>query len=371
MVRDFHRDAELLMGEADVAAAGGDQDRAAELRRDAANLESLAFMTTDTDRPRTKGALGVSSVALFRLGGDTDAAMRQAHLVLATEGLTADTRAEVEMMLDEIRTEALAGLRPHPEGLQWALRGGRVGYGFARLETFDLKIQQIQALAWRAYELLGGVAFRTTQKPSTEIRGAIDLLVSQPVAGSFVFRIHVGDRQLTLEGADIDPALVTATLNEVVRASAADDATEINELVPDEAYRNQFLRLIRNLSPDGHEVGEIEVRRIGANQPPTILTPATRNALRRRIPRRPPGHGESPEQEIRDVLRVIDLNRRRIALGPSDREQKCLVPEDLALVDLITGLEDRHVRVRGHWQGKSFVVHDIEPDDEAEVGNQT
>lgn len=368
--RDLHRHAELLMGEADIAAAAGDEDRAAELRRDAANLESQAFLTTSVDHPRTRAALGVSSVALLRLGGDRDGAMRQAHRVLAAEGLAEEARLEVEMMLDEIRTEALAGLRPHPQGLQWALRGGRVGYGYARLETFDLKIQQIQALAWRAYELLGGVAFRTTQKPSTDIRGAIDLLVSQPVAGSFVFRIHVGDRQLTLDGHDIDPALVTDTLSEVVRASAADDATEINAIVPDEAYRNQFLRLIRNLSPDGREVGEIEVRRIGTNEPPTILTPATRNTLRRRIPTRRSGHGRPSEREIRDVLRVIDLNRRRIALGPTDREQKCVVPDDIALVDLITGLEDRDVRVRGHWQGKAFVVHDIEPDDDID-GVQT
>jgi hypothetical protein len=363
MAHDFHRDAELLMGEADIAAAAGDGDRAAALRRDAANLESQAFLTTSVDRPRTRAALGVSSVALLRLGRDLDGAMRQAHRVLSAEGLMEDARLEVEMMLDEIRTEALARLRPHPHGLQWALRGGRVGYGFARLETFDLKIQQIQALAWRAYELLGGVAFRTTQKPSNEIRAAMDLLVSQPVAGSFVFRIHVGDRQLTLDGLDIDPALVTETLSDVVRASAADDATAINDIVPDEAYRNQFLRLIRNLSPDGHEVGEIEVRRIGDNRAPTILTPVTRQTIRRRIPRRPADHGQAPEQEIRDVLRVIDLNRRRIALGPSDREQKCVVPDDLALVDLVTGLEDRNVRVRGHWQGQSFVVHDIEPDD--------
>src|SRR5258706_15753906 len=136
MVRDFHRDAELLMGEADVAAAAGDQDRAAGLRRDAANLESQAFLTTDTDHPRTRAALGMSSVALFRLGGDKDGARRQAHLVLSTEGLPEDARFEVEMMLDEIRTEALARIRPHPEGLQWAFRGGRLGYGFARVETF-------------------------------------------------------------------------------------------------------------------------------------------------------------------------------------------------------------------------------------------
>ncbi len=45
-----------------------------------------------------------------------------------------------------------------------------------------------------------------------------------------------------------------------------------------------------------------------------------------------------------------------------DREQKCLVPDTLALVDLIGGLEDRPVRVKGHWQGKSLVVHDIEAD---------
>lgn len=59
---------------------------------------------------------------------------------------------------------------------------------------------------------------------------------------------------------------------------------------------------------------------------------------------------------------MIDLNRRKIALGPDEREQPCEVPPDLALVDLIGGLEDRPVRVTGHWRGTIFVVHDVEPD---------
>src|SRR5450759_3515095 len=93
----------------------------------------------------------------------------------------------------------------------------------------------------------------------------------------------------------------------------------------------------------------------------TVLSPSTRVRIRHRLPR--PGLGsEQTEVELHDVLRVIDLNRRRIAIGPVGNEQRCVVPEDLAIVDLIGGLEDRPVVVRGHWRGRSFVVHDIEQD---------
>lgn len=366
MALDFHRLAEARMGEGDRAKAAGDGDLALEKYLEAARAEAAAFAATPLDRPRTRGALGISSVALFRRSGDPRQATRQAYVVLAEEGLPDDAGAEIEAILDELRTERLAGMYAKGGGLQWALRGGRVGYGIARSEAVTLKLDQVQRLAWRVFEMLTGRELRTNQPPADDVRRAVDLLVTQPQAGSFTFGIRLADYQLSLEDPVFQSSEITANVLAVLKASQDDEEQVLSDLVPDASYREILQKLVRNLAPDGREIGEIEVREIGSHAPPTILTPETRTRIRRRLPKAP-SKGGSEEVELRDRLRVIDLNRRHIALGPVEREQRCLVPEDLALVDLIGGLEDRPVRVKGHWQGKVFVVHDVEPD----YGDQT
>ena len=270
-------------------------------------------------------------------------------------------------MLDEIRTEALAGLRPHPQGLQVGAAWRPCGVWIRAPETFDLKFNRSKP--WCGARMSCSEVWLSAPRRSRPATFAARLIRSSanPLLGVLSSEfVHVGDRQLTLDGLDIDPAIVTDTLSEVVRASAADDATEISEIVPDEAYRNQFLRLIGT----SRQMAVRSARSKCAASEQTNLRRFSRQRLEHPsvlIRTRRSGHGHPPEREIRDVLRVIDLNRRRIALGPTDREQKCVVPDDLALVDLITGLEDRNVRVRGHWQGRSFVVHNIEPDDDIDA----
>ena len=362
MTVDHHRRAEELMDRGDRARASGDMAVASRAYAEAAQEEALAFEAVAPDRPKTRGVLGTSTVALYRLAGLGAQAKRQAYAVLADGRIPPESASEVEMILDELRTEEMAGLYRQQRGLQWALRGGRVGFGIARSETVTQKIDQVQRLAWRVFEMLTGRNVRTNQPVPDDVRRAVDLLVTQPVAGSFSFGITLADRQLAIDDEDLEAAdAVTSQILEVLHASQLDEDHPLDDLVPDPSYREIFLRMVRNLAPDGREVGEIEVREFGSVGPATILSPATRTRIRHRLPTATADVGQGAV-ELRDVLRVIDLNRRRIAIGAVGREQRCSVPEDLALVDLIEGLEDRPVIVRGHWQGKTFVVHDVEPD---------
>jgi hypothetical protein len=360
---DSHRRAEALMGEADRAEAGGDLETAKRSYIEAGRAEAQAFREIALDRLRTRGVVAVSSVALFRKGGDVASAIRQAHGLLSEEALTPESRVEIETMLDEMRTEAIAALSPISDGHLWALRGGRVGFGVARMDTVTLKIEQIQRFMWRLFEMLAGRHFRTTESVPEDVRAAVDLLVGQPVAGSFAFNVRVGEYQLTLDGGG-SPTVqeLNDSVGAILRAAGDEDPGPMEALVPDRQYRDFLLAMIRNMSPDGREVAEIAVQKLGAAEPPAMLTPVTRAAIRRRLAHKRPRRAEPQEVELRDVLRVIDLNQRKIALGPLEREQPCRVPDDIGLVDLIRGLEDRPVRVRGHWQGRQFVVHDIEPD---------
>lgn len=364
MVTELHRRAEGFMGEGDAALARDEPAVAESHYRAAAELEAAAFEEVALDKPITRGVLAVSSVALFRKAGDVQAAIRQGHRVLSLPGLSPRTSREVEVLLDELRTEALAGLRAVGPGYEWALRGGRVGYGVARLETLNRKTDQIQRYSWRVFEWLNGDELRTNRPPSPEVRQAVDLLVSQPVAGSFAFTVRVADQQLSLP-FDADrprPTDVDDAIGAVLKAAQADDEQVIHDVIPDSRYRRVLMRMVRDLAPDGHEIEAIEVRRVGERRTTALLTPVVKAFLGRRLRRDGQIANEPSEIELRDTLRVIDLNRSRIGLGPKDEEQWCRVPQDLAIVDLVAGLEDQPVRVRGHRQGKSFMVHDLERD---------
>lgn len=358
---EHHRLAEDLMWRGDRALADGQTRVAEEFYLAAAEAEAMAFQLTPSDKPNTRGVLGLSSVALFRRAGMGDRAKQQAYVVLASDGVAADSMVELELILDEVRTERLAGLYPDAQGMQWSLRGGRIGFGVARSETVTLKIDQVQRLAWRVFEMLAGRELRTSQPAPQDVRNAVDLLVTQPTAGSFTFGVRLAEHQLTLDEVEVDASLITRQIYSVVKAAEDEEESPLLHLVPDQSYRDLLLRLVRNIAPDGREVGEIEVREIGVGGPPTILRPEVRARISRRLPIRPTVSSDEIV-ELRDVLRVIDLNRRKIALGTADREQPCEVPADLALVDLIEGLEDKPVRVTGHWRGRVFVVHEVEPD---------
>ncbi len=169
--------------------------------------------------------------------------------------------------------------------------------------------------------MIAGREVRTNTPAPEDVREAVDLLVTQPVAGSFTFGVRLTDSQLPLLDQEFDTSAVLSQTMAVLRATQSDDEDSLVELVPDEAYRNVLLRLVRNIAPDGTEVGEIEIREIGTSGPPTILTRTTRNRFRRRSLAQTTKPRQI-EDELRGVLRVIDLNRRNIALGAVQQEPR-------------------------------------------------
>lgn len=105
MSLDVHRHAELLMGRADQASVEGRMQDAARLRCEAAELEAQVFGMVPLDRPRTRGVIAVSSVALYRKGKALDQAIRQAEAFLKLGNLPEFARRDLEEMIEEMRAE--------------------------------------------------------------------------------------------------------------------------------------------------------------------------------------------------------------------------------------------------------------------------
>ena len=99
----LHRQAEALMGEADILTARGHLEAASKCWLQAAHLEAQVFAQIPPDRGKTRGIIAVSTVELFRRAGAFDEAVRIGETLLATGDLLDDWRTEVSALVDEAR----------------------------------------------------------------------------------------------------------------------------------------------------------------------------------------------------------------------------------------------------------------------------
>src|SRR4029077_20788929 len=109
----------------------------------------------------------------------------------------------LQELLEDVETERralLPGYRMSSVTFEWVLRGPGIGYGTARLITLREKIDQVGKYAVRVYEYLAGLPLRRTGPADPSIEDALDVVVSQPAAGSFRFRMRLASPtgQLTL-----------------------------------------------------------------------------------------------------------------------------------------------------------------------------
>jgi hypothetical protein len=366
MSLDIHRRAEDLMAEADMALARGEPGEARDLYRAAALAESEAHDRVPRDRARTRGVIAVSSVALFRKAGDLTEAARMAHVYLADRDIHEATRGILEDLLQDVRADEIerqAGRVLGRDWFEWRLTGASIGTGTAPLPLVAQKIEQIQKYATRVYEYLAHVPLRIQGPVDEAVKQGMELVISQPAAGSFRFSLRLSmPEQMTLFGdGNLALGQISETFFRVLEAAVAGDTAEINQAVPEADYQAAFLHLVRNLIPDGRSLTQIEVRRQGTDEAATtVLRPTHRAPIDRAIrAHRPPHDGRQAEHVRVDTLRAIHLNQGWIVLGREGHERRCYVGESMVLEDVVEGLVNRRVRVVGHWVRSKFVIDDI------------
>ena len=355
----------------DMARAGGRLSDANEAYRAAAAAEVEAYGLVPSDRPKTRGVLAVSAAALYRKGGDPRGASLQAHAFLAEPDLPEWTRLDLEDLLLEMRAEQAAleqGRTLGGEWVEWRLRGGVVGTGTAPLDVVSRKIGQIERCAIRVYEYLAGEALRHYGAPREEVTQGLELLMSQPAAGSFRFRLRFSvpteQTELFPEGSglrSVTPRELSETFFRVLEAVVEDDAAALGEMVLTEDYQEAFLHLVKVLLPDGKDVGSIEVVRGGdGDTDAALLQPTHRLPIERRIRARQRKVAPRAERVLLvDTLRALHLNQRWIVLG-EQQERQVYVGEAMILEDVVEGLVAQLVRVTAHRDRGRLYIDEIE-----------
>lgn len=379
MALERHEDAERQMALGDRALAEGRPSDAERHYSRAAEAEREAFRLIPKGRPRTRGVTAISTVSLFRQAGARFDAVIAAHEFLALRDLPDWARADLEELVEDLQAETRAAREERTLGhswFEWRLTGGKVGTGVAPIDVIARKIGQIESAAVRVYEMLAGLTLRRQGQPTPAVRDRLQLLMSQPAAGSFRFRLRfsvpAGQTEMFAEETlrPVAPEAVSDRFFEVLEAVVEDDASRLASAVPEEEYREAFLRLVKAIVPDGQSIEAIEVvRGEGERRQTTVLRPGSSKRIEERLRAlRPPAPQQQGRVTIVDTLRGLHLNKRWIVLGAGDNERKVYVGKAMVLEDLIEGLVDHLVKVTGHTRGGPWGTIQVVMEELVEAG---
>ncbi len=347
---ELHKDSERLSIEAHLALNRGNRERAYDLYRRAAQAERRALEQLDVAKVRTRGVTAVSAVALWFKAQRYDQAEQLAHSMLAEPDIPEFAREDLRSLLHAIWTEKAkqtAGITFVPGQVLVSVRGGEVVTGGAPLELIVDKMRTIQAMFYRTIEYVTGVAHRTVGNPSKEIQESCRPWLFQSPPGSYQFSVAIQKPiQPDFFREDIEPERIAEHFLEIVRASSADDATELEKLVSDKSYRSTFLKLARNLAPTGKTFDQIEFRTTGDDTPVCLGVESRGNINNNLREISPPQTkvADTPD-ELRGTLRAVHLDQDWLEVVVDDVPTRVEGLQD-AVDDVIGPMVNRLVVVK-------------------------
>ncbi|GBD96905.1 MAG TPA: hypothetical protein ENG83_13340 [Nitrospirae bacterium] len=228
-----------------------------------------------------------------------------------------------------------------------SVKGGEVITGGAPLDLIVDKVQTIQSMFYRTIEFMKGVSHRRMGRPTKELQESCRPWLFQSVPGSYQFSVAIQKpAQTDFFKKEIEPDRIAQHFLEIVSASASDEATELERLVPDETYRNTFLKLARNLSPTGKTFDRLELR-ISGEVRPIALGVESRNNINQQLRKKSalPDKTEEIEEELRGTLRAVHLDEDWLEIAV-DGETIHIGGLQDAVDDVIGPMVNRSVIVR-------------------------
>lgn len=349
-----HIESERYASLAEEAIQRRDSDRAVELYRLAAASEVRALDDLDPGKKRTIGITTVSAASLWFKAHDFQAAQQVAHKWLATGDLPTFSIEQLHKLLQTIWSEQArekAGIKFTAGEVLVSVSGGEIVFGGAPLDLIQRKVDQVGSMFYRTIELLLGVELRRSGAPSQQIQEQCRPWLFQAAPGSYQFAVRVQQPDQKSLWPEAVPQIeqVTQKFLDIVRASTNDPQGELVELVPDEGYRDTFLKLTRNLAPTGKTFGQLEIKPASINEArPIILLPSSRQIITTALKKPAVSNTEAHQEEtkLKGVLRALNLDKDFIEVTLSDTQQRVVIFGAGEVIDDVVGpMVNRQVSV--------------------------
>lgn len=362
----WHKLSEHAAAEAHVAVHAGDLSSAETLFGKAALAESRALEALEPGKVRTAGITAVSAAALWYKARDFKAAEQLALTWLSRGNLPAFAIDELRTLVQAIWTRASmeqAGVTLLPGQVLVSISGGQTVTGGAPLDLVVERVQTVQALFYRTIELLKDLPHRARGGPSSEIQQACRPWLFQASPGSYQFSVAVQQpRQADFFKSGPTAPEVAATFLNILRASSEDPENKLPVLVPSKEYRNTFLKLTRNLAPNGKNLSRVEVRAVDdTRNSAVVLETAARKTMNLAL-RIDTAAQAAVQTELRGILRAIHLDQDWLEVLVDG--QPVHVRGVTSTVDDVIGpMVNRPVVVLSNYTAKGHTFVDVEVDD--------
>lgn len=363
---ELHRVSENEAASAHAALQVGEVDKARLMFKSAAEAETAAIESLGDGKPRTLGITAVSAVSLWYKAGLVSEAEKLAHQMLTRSGLPDFATVQLQTLLQAIwneRAQLEAAVAFVPGQVTVSVRGGEIVRGGAPLDLILGKVQIIQSMFYRTAEFLRGDPFRSKGAPSKQVQEGYKPWLFQSVPGSYQFTVAIqkAPQMEMFEDDALKAEFLTDKFIEILDAAVKDPEIELPELIPDQKYRETFLKLTRNLAPTGKSFSEMRVNG-AASGVAVSLTPLSRKRISEAI--RPKAtelsSPDNTELVINGVLRAVHLEQDWLEVIENGSTVK-ITGVGEAVDDLIGPMVNHLVTVKAkRGKGSSFVFIDIE-----------
>lgn len=368
----LHREAMDLADHAMIERARGNTQRAMTLSKDAFEKEREAAQLIEhmIDFEPTRSVLFRSAASLaldFNAYDEAEKLVARALAGRPPEDIAEELRDLFRQITFQRHLDSTDRVLEQGD-LEVSMDGRAVGYGIAKVEAFIGRVRDIVRLIYRTAERKADRPFREHGRRIKDIEKGMPVYITAPQAGSFVVTLRIGySRQLSVPGIDMAGEVIDDLLD-CVEAAQRGNAGEIQRIIPDAAYRRNFVALLRRIAPDGRDVDSL------------ALAAQDRSGRRRSVmvtahPEGLEGLASPDESSAGRIVRVQgrlkyadarDSAREQIrVIDGRGKEHRFIVREGL-LDDIVRPLWGSEVEAVGRVEGKVVVLEQIDPVDGGE-----
>lgn len=372
-----HTESSNYAGLAEIALKDNEPQKAVELYRLAAEKEVDALKFLDSNKVRTLGVTVVSAVSLYYKANEFNKAEYLSHQYLANGNLPSFAVDQLKDLLQTIWNERILQnyeIEFTKGEVLVSVSGGEVVTGGAPLDLVSGKVNEISRYFYRTIEMLLHKPLRKRGNPDNEIMQQCRPWLFQAPAGSYQFAVRVQKPLQQNLFEDEMPQIdeVTNKFIEIINATSQGNQEELERVVPDEEYRETFLKMTRNLAPTGKSFGKLEIKPTGESDlESVVLVPDSREIINEviRIPKNDSKKFEEKEEKVRliGVLRGLHLDKDwiEVTVNKNDKEEHIKISKTGEVVDDIIGsMVNRRVIVDTLKNSKgSYYFKDIQIDE--------
>jgi hypothetical protein len=326
------------------------------------------------NKPKTLGVTAVSAAALYFKANEFDLAEDLALACLVNPQMPPFAKEELKAVAQAIWNERIfrtSGVEFVSGELLVSVAGGIVAVGAAPLELVHRKVDEVKNLFFRAIEMLMDKPLRRHGAPAQELREQFRPWMVQAPAGSYQFALRVEKPKQMEIFPNATPAVenATRTVLKIVEAASAGSIEQFASVVPQEDYRECFIKQIRNLAPTGKTFNRLSLRSASQeNLSPIVLSPQSRKSLAealRATAKITAAESELRQEQIVGVLRAVHLDRDWLEVADEKTGERITVYQTGDIIDDLVGPMVNHkvvVEVRIHQDGKR-IFKDIQSEE--------